>query len=143
MNAVELDLTQAAKIYGIANTPLFLIRKLQEDPSVRAISAAYSGPEIVEALRSMVAAEPVDAGEAVRPYALLVALWFKTEIDHLQEAAKLETAIYAWYSYIAEVLVASFSPVNDQVIEVPGQLSSPTASIESSSPTASQYIIVP
>ncbi len=143
MNVAGLDLTQAAKIYGVANTPLFLIRKLQDDASVRAISAAYSGPEIVEALRSMVAAEPRDPVEAVRPYALLVALWFKPEVDDLQEAAKLETTIYGWYSYIAEVLVASFSPVHDQVIEVPGQLSSPTASIESSSPTASQYIIVP
>jgi hypothetical protein len=143
MNTAEINLTQAAKVYGVANTPHFLIRKLQDDPAVRAISAIYSGPEIVEALRSMVAAEPSDAVEEVRPYAFLVALWFKPEVDHLQEAARLETAIYGWYSYIAEVLTASFSPVHDQVIEVPGQLSSSTASIESSSPTASQYIIVP
>ena len=143
MNTADLDLKQAAKIYGIANTPLFLIRKLQDDVSVRAISAAYSGPEIVGALRSMVAVEPCDPVEAVRPYALLVALWFKPEIDDLREAAEFETSIYSWYSYIAEVLLTKFSPVHDQVIEVPGQLSTPTASIESSSPTATECIIVP
>jgi hypothetical protein len=142
MNLIEFDFAPAGKIYGIANTPLFLIRKLQVEPTARAIGDACAGSEIVEALRSMVNTEPANAAEAVRPYVLLLALWYKPEVDYLLEAAKLQTTIYGWYSYVAEVLRATFSSVQGQVIEVSGQLLSPTVSIESSSPSASRCVIV-
>jgi len=140
MSPMDFDLTQASRIYSIANTPLFLVRKLQDDPSVRAISDACPGEQIVEMIRAIVAAEPANALEAVRPYAFLVALWFKPEIEHLQEAAKFKTPVYGWYEYIAGALRESFSPVQRQVIEVPGQLSAPPV-FAGSAPATSETIV--
>jgi hypothetical protein len=136
MNPIDFDLTQSSYIYGVSNTPLFLVRKLQADPSIRAISEACTGQQIVDALRSLMTVDPANAVEAVRPYAYLVALWFKPEIEHLQEAAKLQTSVYGWYAYIAQALIESFSPVHTQEIEVPGQLLAPAVSFGSATPTS-------
>ena len=143
MKPVDFDLTQASRVYAVANTPFFLLRKLQGDPSARAICDACPGREIVEELSSIVATEPLDAVEAVRPYVYLVSLWFKPEIDHLREAAKLESSIHIWYSYLAEVLLETYSPVQQQVIEVPGALAAPTVSQATDSPTTTRIINAP
>jgi len=143
MKPADFDLSNASRAYAVANTPFFLLRKLQSDPSARAICEACPGHEIVEELRSLVAAEPLDAIEAVRPYVYLVSLWFKPEIDHLQEAAKLEASIHIWYSYLAEVLLETYSPVQQQLMEVPGALAAPAVSVGADSPTMSRTIIAP
>jgi len=141
-NPIAVDLTQAAKTYAIANTPYFLVRKLQADQSVRAITDTYSGPEILDALRLAVAKEPSSASEAVRPYALLTALWFKPDMTHLREASQISAPAWSWFSHIASVLIETFSPVQRQLIEVPAQLSSPYVSIGSTIPVK-RIIIAP
>ena len=142
MNVNEINLKRATQIHAIANTPLFLVRKLQADPAVRQAADSISGEEIVQALRTAVTREPVSAEDAVRPYVLLVALWFSPKIAHLQEAAKLETSIYSWYSYIAEALLTSFSAVQQQIIKVPAQVSPPTVCSSSPDPV-NRILIVP
>jgi hypothetical protein len=135
MNASDFDLTGASRVYGVANTPLFLVRKLQADPAIRALGERCTGEKIIAALRQALSAEPVDSVDAVRPYALLVALWFKPEIEHLKEAARLQGGSFTWYSLIAETLLSTFSPVHTQVVQVPGCLPSPIVSPRSSTPT--------
>ncbi len=136
----DFDINQAAYIYGLANTPHFLLRKLQSDPSVRAIADTCAGEDLVNELRSIVAIEPTSTTEAVRPYVYLVALWLKSTIDHLQEAANIAAPIYNWYSYIAEVLVQTFSPVEKIIISLPGVLDAPSVSQGPTSPITSQII---
>ena len=140
MNPYDFDLTEASRIYAVANTPLFLVRKLQADPAVKAICDACAGQQIVEALRATIMVEPANSVEAVRPYAFLVALWFKPEVEHLQAAATFQTSIYNWYQYVAQVLVETFSPVQRQVIEVPGIVRTQSASAGSSTPTTGVII---
>lgn len=140
MNVNDLDLSQASHIYGVANTPLFLVRKLQADPAVRAAGETCNAEEILAALRAAVSAEPVNSADAVRPYALLMALWFKPEIGDLKEAAKISAPAYRWFAYIAELLIQTFSPIQRQTIKVPGVLSAPPVSIGSAAPT--EIIIV-
>lgn len=123
MNINDLDLTQASRIYGISNTPLFLVRKLQQDPSIQVISEKYSGAEIVDALRQFTQREPQNSVEAVVPYALLVALFFKPNVKHLQEASKIEAAAYSWYHYISEALLLNYSPTAQNIVQVPGSFS--------------------
>jgi hypothetical protein len=143
MNPNSFNLSQAAYVYGLANTPLFLVRKLQEDPSIRAIADACTGEEIVSELRRIIGDEPTNACDAVRPYAYLVALSFGTEIDHLNEASRLRTSVYQWYGYIAETLVAAFSPVQKQFVQVPGVLPTPPVSQEVGTATTTRLIIAP
>jgi hypothetical protein len=132
MSPTDIDLTEAGLVYAVSNTPLFLVRKLQNDQAVHALSERCSGEEIVDALRSAVAKEPDDPQEAVRPYAYLVALWYKPELDHLLQVASLRTPSYCWFAYIASALIQTFSPVQKQLIEIPGELSAPTVSTGSS-----------
>lgn len=142
MNVNDFDLTQASRAYGVANTPPFLVRKLQADPGVRSLAETCKAEDILAALRSAVTSEPGNAVDAVRPYALLVALWFKPEVEHLKEAAKIPATSYRWFAYIAELLIQSFSPVQKQTIQVPGLLSAPSVSVGSSVPTASPTITI-
>jgi len=142
MTVNDLDLTQASRAYGVANTPPFLVRKLQADPGIRALGETCKAEDILKALRSAVAVEPNNAVDAVRPYALLVALWFKPEIEHLKDAAKLSASPYRWFPYVAELLIQNFSPVQRQAIQVPGLLSGPSVSLGSSAPTSTPTIII-
>jgi hypothetical protein len=142
MKPNEFDLSQASRVYGVANTPPFLVRKLQTDPALLAMGENCGPEEIMSALRAAVAAEPATSVDAVRPYALLVALWFKPEIEHLKEAAKIQAPEYRWYSYVAELLIQSFSPTQRQSVQVPGVLSAPAVSLESSASVSTAPTII-
>jgi hypothetical protein len=146
MNPDSFDLNAAARVYGIANTPPFLVRKLQVDPVVRETSEKCSAEEILDALRSAVEKdamrEPMTPVEAVRPYAYLVALWFKPEISHLREAAKIPASSYRWFDTIAELCIETFSPIGNQSVNVPGALSSSTISVAASAPTTTPPAII-
>jgi len=142
MNLETFDLSQAAYTYGLANTPLFLVRKLQDDPAIRAISNSCSEDVILQSLRLLMGQEPTSALEAVKPYAYLVALWFKPEIGPLQQAAEMKTRAHQWYSYVAEVLIETYSPVQTQLIEVPGVLPAPSVTPEEA-PTSTRVIVAP
>jgi hypothetical protein len=141
MNPNDVDLRQASYVYGIANTPLFLVRKLQDDPAIRALGTECPGEQLVDALRLIAALEPANSVEAVRPYAFLVALWFNPKIEHLKEASNIQTHVYRWYGYIAQVLLETFSPVQSQTVEVAGQLSAPLVSMGSTAATSHELII--
>ncbi|SRR5258708_10503088 len=138
----DFTLSQAARVYGVANTPLFLVRKLQADQEVRAMSDALSGEQILNALREAVKGVPATPVEDVRPYAFLVALWFKPEVEHLREAAKLSAPSWRWFDYIAAVLLQTFSPVFNQVVRVPPAVSMNSPSVESTAPI-NRTIIIP
>jgi hypothetical protein len=119
MTVNDFDLTEAIRILGIANTPLFLVRKLQADPVVREISEVCSSEDILAALRNSTGNEPASAEEEVLPYVLLVALWFKPEISGLEQAAGLSAETLNWYTYIADALLSSFSLVSVQSVQAP------------------------
>lgn len=146
MKPNDFDLKQASKIYGIANTPPFLVRKLQDDVVVREISEKCSAQEILDALRLSVGMdpmkEPMTPIEAVRPYAYLVALWFKPEAEHLQEAARIAAPSYRWFETIADMLLQTFSHIQTQSFDVPGLIQTPGISMDTSTPTTVEPTIV-
>ncbi len=131
MNPKNLDLTDAALTYAVSNTPLFLVRKLQSDPAVHALAEECSGEEIVEAIRAAVSHEPADPQEAVRPYAYLVALWYKPSQEYLSEARTVQAPDYPWFPYIVSALQQTFSPIQKQLIDVPSYFSPPSVSVTS------------
>lgn len=136
MNPTEFDLTEASHIYAVANTPLFLARKLLSDLSIRDLSDGCSGEEIVNALRAALAKEPTNAIEAVRPYAFLTALWFKQEIQYLKQAETFSSKDFPWYVYVAQVLLQTFAPIQSQSIDMPGGLSESVVTLWSDAPTS-------
>lgn len=134
MNPNDFDLTQAGQSYAVANTPLFLMRKLQFDPEVRAIGDTRSAQEILEALTQAINAVPTSPAEAVRPYAFLVALSQQSEIEPLHQAGSLAAPLYDWFGYIAGILIETFSPVQSEIIQLPGQLAAPPVSVKTTTP---------
>lgn len=146
MNPTNFDLTDASRVYSIANTPAFLVRKLQSDSVVRKISEQCSAEEILRELRTSLGSDPLrepeSAEAAVRPYAYLVALWFKPELEHLKEASSISAPVYRWYGVIAELLIETFSPVQNQSVTLPGVLNAPMVSLEASAPTTTPVIIL-
>jgi hypothetical protein len=135
MKADNFDLTEASRAYAVANTPLFLIRKLSDDPAVRTISEACTGEEILSELERTIQSEPQSALEAVRPYALVVALSLKSTNEHLNRAAAFTTSSFGWYGYITQVLTETYSPITRAEIDVPGTLLAPAVESVSESPT--------
>ncbi|MGB2678201.1 MAG: hypothetical protein WAN12_14045 [Candidatus Acidiferrum sp.] len=143
-NPSDWELSEASRAYGVANTPLFLVRKLQADPEVRAICDACSGEQILDALESALRVEPATPAEQVRPYAFLVALWFKPTADHLREAFRFSCAdtSWRWFGYIAAALLETFSHVESQTIQVPARIGTPSASTQPAA-TIARMIIAP
>jgi hypothetical protein len=132
MNTIsEIDLTQACEAFAIANTPLFLVRKLQADPAVHATSQRFSGQQLLDGLREVLREEPKGIIDSVRPYALLVALSLQGDIEHLRAASQISAKGWDWFEYIAAFLVETFSPITTEIIRVPGELEAPSISYAS------------
>ena len=143
MNPNEYDLSEAASIYSVANTPNFLLRKLQGNAAVRTIADTRRSDEIVDAIHATALIEPTSAVDAVWPYVLLVALWFKSEIEPLRQAATINAPNHQWYAYLATVLISTFSPIQKQVIEVPTPFVTPKIpEMSSNAPIDTRIIII-
>jgi len=124
MNLQDFDLTGASESYLLANTHLFLISRLQDDPVVQNLSRNFSSGEIRGVLRTSIQKGPDSLEEAVWPYILLVAIFLSGNFSDLQEAAGLPSAKLKWYGLVAATLLASAPPTNRMVVEIsPGNLS--------------------
>src|SRR4051812_21469407 len=71
---VKPDLSDAEFALAVANTPLFLLRKLREDEASRNIAIALPEAEIFRRMKQRLARKPKDLRERVEPYVYLVAL---------------------------------------------------------------------
>jgi hypothetical protein len=117
----EATLTQAAEMYAVANTPLFLVRKLREDSAASEISASFDGATILEELKKALLSAPRTPDEYVRPYVYLVALAQKSDNQFLQQALSLAGhERWDWFDYIASVLLETHVATgNQEVIAAP------------------------
>ena len=106
-----IDLTEATQAFAVANTPLFLVRKLRADEAVRSLAREFGEQELLEGLRLSIAEQPTDLTSAVRPYAFLVALSLKLQADGIKKAAEISAPNWEWFDYISNYLITSFHPV--------------------------------
>jgi hypothetical protein len=123
MNLGEFDVSQACESRLVANTPLFLIRKLRTDPVVQDIALRFASSEIVNALKVSLQADPRTFEDGVWPYVLVTALFLKGDVLPLQEAAELTSPNLKWYKCIAAALLADSKPLNFVTIDVPQKIS--------------------
>lgn len=105
----DVDLSGAIAIFAVANTPLFLARRLQSESVVHELVYSFDGEMILSALKDSIQNKPRNLEEEVFPYVLLVSLFFKG--DALLEAAmKMEARNHPWFSYLAKVLRKKYVP---------------------------------
>jgi hypothetical protein len=110
MKPEQINLTETANIYLIANTPIFLIRRLQADSSVYALAQLCTASDLYDAIVSSLAKPPEDPIEAVRPFAFLVALRIQNCAQLFYKAAELPAPHLPWFSTVARMLGVTFVP---------------------------------
>jgi hypothetical protein len=118
----EADLSEACAAFAVANTPLFLLRKLRKDPAVLNISRSFNAVLILDEFKKAVLDEPKNLEETVRPYVYAVALANEPSDEYLREAAKLELSKWDWLEYLIQVLLETYTPTNQEEIWVPGAI---------------------
>ena len=117
-----IDLTKSAQSYAVANTPLFLLRKLREDSGIYEYARKRSGQDILSDLRSAMAEPPKEIFDYVRPYAYLVALSLKHDADYLGRIADVTEAqrwAWDWFEYLHHVLLQTSIPTAVQQSRMP------------------------
>ena len=114
-NLAEINLTEAGQIFAFANTPLFLIRKLQGCQAVSEAKAADK-EDLVEALEKALTKEQATLADSVRPFVYLAALATKGDTRLLQKAAELPAAGWDWYHVIAQLIIETYQPVTSESI---------------------------
>jgi hypothetical protein len=122
----EIPFRNFAKIYAIANTPLFLVRKFRADPIVQEIRKSFTGEQILAEMQRVMNLNPKTSEEYVRPYVYLVALSFMDEIEPLNRAAELPNRQrWEWFSYLHKVLYQGFMPTSRTEQQASPQVSPP------------------
>lgn len=108
----KLDLTEAGRVFAVANTPLFIVRKLQGSPSVTEVARDYSSARILASLSRALKSKPRDFISHVRPYVYLLGLAEKRDAAALAQAAMLASPHHKWFPDIVQWVVKSGVPTN-------------------------------
>jgi hypothetical protein len=138
----EIDLKQACSVFAVANTPLFLLRKLRQDASVLEISRSFSGEEILGHLRDLISREPETMLDHTLPYVCLVALALKDDDRDLKRAMTIPAPTkWNWFDYIRKVLVETYTPTTHTTLWVPGQAESYPISTGGGSVTQKRILV--
>ena len=117
-----INFAEAYASYAVANTPLFLVRKLRDDDAVREVSRQLTSDEILQALKLSIEHRPLDIDSTIRPYVLLVALYMKPTIDGLVEAKELSAPHWRWFAQIRDHLLATYYEVDVQKVTIQSAL---------------------
>lgn len=113
----DANLESASQIYAVSNTPVYLIRRLYEDPVVSGIARSFSGEQILQEFNHAVERDPENLLDYVRPYAYLVALSKLPTIDYLRAADMSRARQWRWLFYMHKVLLETYSPLSITTIE--------------------------
>jgi cytochrome c-type biogenesis protein CcmH/NrfG len=130
---LDQDFPGAESVFAIANTPLFLVRKLRADPAVQELARENTEEEILSALRAAVRNEPQSARDYVVPYVYLIALAIKNNTAALRKAIEIRPPYADWYDYIANYLVQSSTPTVRNTLIFPPNIA-PVSTTKSSTP---------
>lgn len=121
-NLNDIDLKRAEAAYAVANTPMFLIRKLRSDRTVQTIADRCSAADLYTALRSSLEKKPETLSDVVKPYAYAVALFQKGAISYLRKAKELRFEQFNWFGQVVESLLKMHMPTSVEVVNFPRPL---------------------
>jgi len=108
----EANLREACQMYAVANTPLFLTRRLQENSVVQEIANSFSGDQILQEFRNATAHPPESLLDYTRPYVYLVALSKLPNSEYLRAANIQGAEKWRWLPYLKDVLLQTYIPLS-------------------------------
>ena len=133
---INENLSGAEAAFAVANTPLFLLRKLRSDAAVQKISAQNSATRIFQELKLGLKTKPETLTALVEPYVFLVALSQKDTLATLRRAQNLKAPYHPWFQYLAKVLLKSYAPTATAKITAPEMSRADQISRVSKTPTS-------
>jgi hypothetical protein len=134
----RLDLSRAASDLLVANSPMFLLRKLATDAAVQTLAKETPTPVLLKALAQGLQRKPRSPRSSVLPYAILVALSQKGDFSALTEARKRRAPFHRWYSYLAAMLAQDAQATSFNALDFP-----PARVVTSSSPGRGRTPLIP
>src|SRR5258708_33049247 len=96
-------LKSIAKDYAVANTALYLLRKIRENP-MTGLVASRDGAELLRELQAALDKEAASLEDEVAPYLYLVALSLNRDQTFSRIAATLSAPHHRWYRNISAAL---------------------------------------
>jgi hypothetical protein len=115
-----VDLSGAQSVLAVANSPLFILRKLREDPTTAKIAGAASGHAIFNLLKTSLRRNPRTLRSAVAPYVYVVALSMQRDIKYLRQASRIHAPYPRWFKIVCAALLDSYQAATVQTVTVPG-----------------------
>jgi hypothetical protein len=107
-----VDLTAAERDFVVANTPMFLARRLQSNPVINHMAQEIASDTILQWLKGAASTEPQNVRDSVIPYVLIVSLFLKGDLRALREATLIVPhAAYRWFDYIRTALIQLYKPI--------------------------------
>jgi hypothetical protein len=95
----------------VANTPMFIIRKLRADSAVITLARTFEADALAETLRERLTTPPQTPRDRAIPYALMVALSLKNKRAMIKDLLPNLGEHYPWLRAVGESLFSSLSPV--------------------------------
>ena len=133
-----LDMRDAEKTVALANTPIFLARRLRENPAVRRALTLHGAQNIFQALEEICGRTPETLADATEVYFYLVALSYDVDLSFLRRANTLIAPNIKWYKDVAIYLVSKIAPVISLSVTVPARPTLMTAVPRSASNTSTK-----
>jgi hypothetical protein len=123
MTALDpIDLHDAELAVAVANTPIFLARRLQENPAVQRAHVLHGADKIFGALEAVSARKPRDLSEATEVYFYIVALSFDDQKSWLRRARTLPAPHIKWFSDIADYLIDTSNSTVVTTVQAPTRI---------------------
>jgi hypothetical protein len=105
-----IDLREAEKSVAVANTPIFLARRLRENPALQRALKLHGAEKIFGALGIISVRKPSDLKQATEVYFYLVALSLDNDASWLHRARALPSPYIKWFGEIADYLISTTKP---------------------------------
>jgi len=120
INIDSYDLNTVESVYIVANTPMYIVRNLSADDTVRKIALSHCSSDLINALKVCLQSAPTSSKERAWPFALLIALGLKQDRTAILEAAEIPSVAYRWYKPVAEALLHKIKHTSVTTINVDG-----------------------
>jgi hypothetical protein len=122
MTISSMKMLDAELAFATANTPLYLLRKLRQSPTVARIAATKSAFQIYRSLASALKRKPKNFRDSVLPYALLVALSMRSDNKYLSAVAELPSPYHHWFKYSCDSIVGASRSTTKEIVGFKGKL---------------------
>jgi hypothetical protein len=106
----HIMLDAAEGFVAVANTPIFLARRLREDSAVKTAHQIHGANAIFAALESISKKKPATLADVAEAYLYLVALSFDNELSWLRRARAISNPYIKWYGSVADYLLTLVTP---------------------------------